>query len=175
MSTKDTDRQSLFHSADMASPLALGLEKLAELIDATDWSKTYTWREIEVLARHMEPFAYERDDSMFREGEIGDTMALIVAGEVKVYKETSTGERQLLATVGKGKTLGEMSLLDGQLRSATAIASVDTTALLITRERFEQLCRSFPALGLKLTRTVANMMSARLRSTSGVLVDYLGD
>ena len=102
-------------------------------------------------------------------------MALVVVGEVKVYKEASTGEKQLLASVGKGKTLGEMSMLDGQLRSATAIASVDTTALLMPRERFDQLCRSFPALGLKLTLTVATMMSQRLRSTSGVLVDYLGD
>jgi CRP-like cAMP-binding protein len=71
--------------------------------------------------------------------------------------------------------MGEMSLLDELPYSATAVAREDTQLLLLTRMNFERLGIEQPVLCNVLLRQIARLMSLRLRQTTGILLDYLGE
>jgi len=175
MPTKPTE-DNLFRTGG-GSPVAesMSLEQMTELFDSTPWSQDFAWREIEVFARHMIGRHLRSGEELFAEGEPGDYMAIVVEGRVSVWKESSDGERRELAMIGPGKTLGEMALVDGEPRSASAVASSSATLLLLTRDQFERLARDYPGLAFRLALKIASMLSQRLRRTSGVLVDYLGE
>jgi len=166
---------SLFRTTGHVVPHPLSLELMTELIDSTPWSQDFVWREIEVLARHMAGRRLQPGEELFAEGAPGDSMALVVEGRITVWKESSDGERRELDAVGPGKTLGEMALIDGEPRSASAIASHESILLLLTLDQFERLTRDYPGLAFRLTLKIARLLSQRLRRTSGVLVDYLGE
>ena len=100
-------------------------------------------------------------------------MCLVVEGAIRILKEDSDRDKKGLARVGPGKTFGEMSLVDGQSRSATARAQEATTLLVLTGGSFEDLCDTYPRLGIKLLLKITNLMSQRLRQTSGRIVDFL--
>jgi CRP/FNR family cyclic AMP-dependent transcriptional regulator len=149
--------------AEMAAMLE-GVPMLSEL----DGSALRT------LAAYMQ--AYRADDGMeiFREAETGQFMCLLVDGRVEISKEDSGGRRKIVSVVTPGKALGEMSLIDGEPRSATAVAAGSATLLLLTREEFLRIQREHPRLAVQLTLKLARLISQRLRQTSGVLVDFLG-
>ncbi len=97
------------------------------------------------------------------EGDSGDAMYLIRSGRVLVFKDnldapTIIGER------GPGEILGEMALLEGQPRSATAVAVDETRLLRIAREGFHTWLSSSPAVGMSIMAT----LSARLRTSDSV-------
>ena len=75
----------------------------------------------------------------------------------------------------EGKSIGEMSVVDGMHHSATVVALEESELLLLTKHNFDMLLEKNPAVGLVMMRKIANLMSLRLRQTSGVLVDYLDE
>ena len=85
----------------------------------------------------------------------------------------STGVEKPLARIETGKPFGEMSLIDGEPRSATAKAKVDSKVLTLTQDDFRTLSEEHPRLGAILLMKLAELMSYRLRQTSGMLVEYL--
>ena len=147
----------------------------AELLDETSWSRDFDWQEIEILAQHMDLHPIQAGEEVFREGDAGEYMALVVRGRVAVIKEDSLGRRRRITTIVAGKTLGEMSLLDLEPRAASALADADSLLMLLTRERYKALTDNYPRLGVKLLTNLARMMSQRLRRTSGILVEFLED
>ena len=79
-----------------------------------------------------------------------------------------------IATIGVGHTLGEMALIDGQARSAGAVAVEDLILLAITRADLDRLTLEHPKLAVKLVMKVAKLLSQRLRQTTSNLADRLG-
>lgn len=59
---------------------------------------------------------------IIRDGEMGDFMFLILDGSVEITKQDAHGQLQAISTAGPGKTLGEMSLIDGEPRFASCMA-----------------------------------------------------
>ena len=165
--------KSLFTLDVHPKEVPLSVEQRAEMIDETQWSGSFVWREIEVFARHMIGHSAPRGTTIFTEGDPSRYLGLIVKGEIDIVKHDSTGSGHAITTLGPGKTLGEMALIDGEPRSAAAVARTDVLLLLLTEDRFDTLIKAYPGLGLRLILRLAKMMSQRLRRTSGVLVDYL--
>ena len=130
-------------------------------------------REPEMLAPHLRAYAADPGCVIFREGEPGHSMCLLVSGRIKTYKESDIEHRAEVATESRGRSLGEMALIDGEPRSATCIATEPSILLLLSREDFQRLGAERPALALKLLVRITKLMSRRLRLTSGRLVDYL--
>ena len=95
---------------------------------------------------------------IFEEGEFGEVAYLVVSGEVEVFRSSGNQER-VLATVGRGEIIGEMSLIDSQPRVASARALSDTQVSLISRQSLQQ----------RLDRLEEN--DRVLRRLIGVLVD----
>ena len=102
-------------------------------------------------------------------------MALLVDGAVDVLKLDASRQNRLLATLGPGQLLGEMAFVDGQTRSATAVATKDTTLLALTRAALDRLVEENPTLVIKLLPGVMRQLVLRLRRTDVQLVDRLVD
>jgi CRP/FNR family transcriptional regulator, cyclic AMP receptor protein len=171
----DVGGNSLFTLDVHPRVVSLSVQQRAEMLDETRWSAEFVWREIEVIARHVTAHTASRGTTIFAEGDPSRYLGLVIKGQVDILKRDSSGRKHVITTLGPGKTLGEMALIDREPRSAAAVATDDTLLLLLTEEQFEQLTKSYPGLGIRLILKLAKMMSQRLRRTSGVLVDYLED
>ena len=106
---------------------------------------------LEHLAATMRSRRFKRGEVLFHLGDPGDALFVIVSGEVKISLPSDTGEEAILATLGPGQVFGELALLDGSPRSASATALVATETVVLPRERFRELedARRFSARGIE--------------------------
>ncbi len=146
----------------------------AELLDGTRWANEFAWAEIEAIAAHLQLRRRSKGEVVCREGDADPSLFIIAQGSVAIMKHDAEEREKLLAKLGPGQTLGEMALLDGQPRSATAVAADDLVLLVFTRAELDRLVESKPRLGVKLLWKLARFLSQRLRQTSGALAEHLG-
>jgi CRP-like cAMP-binding protein len=98
-----------------------------------------------------------------RQGDPGDGMFLIMAGELRA--RTMIGEREtILATFGPGDFFGDMSLFDHGPRSADVVANMESTVLRISVTGFDRLTREAPALATPFLRATARTLASRIRA-----------
>ncbi len=110
-------------------------------------------------------------NTLWREGDPCDYVAIIVSGRVKIQKETGLkGNHVVLGIYGEGTFVGELCILDDNPRTVTAVALDDTSLVLIMRESFEQLNTKYPELGGKLMKGMLLSVSKRLRGAFDRLV-----
>jgi len=114
--------------------------------------------ELEGLAERLRYRRAKKGTILCHEGDPSDSMYIIEAGQVKVYKETAEG-RSVLATLGPGTPVGEMALLTGETRSATIIVSIDAELWELTKEDFDAVLRQYPAIPLTFSRVLAQRLS----------------
>lgn len=145
----------------------------AELLDTTRWASGFTWQEILQLASYMALTEFPAGTYLCREGKTDRYLYVIVSGSIEVIKESSTQEQSIIATLLKGQTLGEMSLIDGEPRSASARAQTNCQVLALSSLAFNRLLEEKPRLGIGLLLKLSWLMSQRIRATSGVLADVL--
>jgi serine phosphatase RsbU (regulator of sigma subunit)/CRP-like cAMP-binding protein len=101
--------------------------------------------ELERLAQRVEEREYPAHDTIFPDGVVGDKFYLLSRGHIQIVKPTLEGE-VVLNDLHPGDSFGEMSLLDGQPRSASARAAGDVSVLEMPKEVFLSLIQRFPAL-----------------------------
>ena len=143
----------------------------AELLDKTKWARDWEYRNLEAFCGYLDVFEVDPGDIIFDEGSTSLFMFVIADGELDIVKENSLGEQMIIANIGSGQTVGEMSLVDGSSRSAGARASKPSTLLILPKSNFDRICSESPKLGLMIMRKIASLMSQRLRWTSGRLVE----
>jgi len=148
--------------------------ELCEMIESTQMFNDFPRHDTEVIASYARAYSVRKGSTIFKEGGKGSFMCLVIDGRVDVYKESDDGVTSRRITVIRpGKTMGEMALLDELPHSATTIAVEDTTLVLITKFHFDRLNEEHPALGNRILRKIAKLLSLRLRQTTGILSDYL--
>ena len=131
--------------------------------------------EVRLLAHFMDVYRAEPGVEIIREGDGGDFMLMIVEGKVEVHKRDRWNSPQLLAEVDAGRTLGEMSMIDGEPRFATCIAVETTLVAVLDRENLARIIFEQPLLGAKILMELVLMLSQRLRATSDRLVGMLNE
>jgi CRP/FNR family transcriptional regulator, cyclic AMP receptor protein len=109
------------------------------------------------VAQIAEEVDFEPKEAVMTEGEIGDSMYLIVAGRVQVFK----GAR-LIVELGERECVGEMAILDSEPRSATVRASTQVAALKIEREDFYDLMTEKQ----EIAQGIIKVLTRRLRQTT---------
>ena len=106
---------------------------------------------------------------IFEEGSTGRELFVVLDGRVEIAKLTGAG-KTVIVTLGKGEFFGEMAVIDGSSRSATAIAAAPNTRVMrINHARFVYLVSQQPAFALM----VMDALSKRLRASNAV--DLQGD
>jgi CRP-like cAMP-binding protein len=98
---------------------------------------------------------FRRGEVIFHAGDPGDALFIITAGEVKIGLPSETGDEAIIATLHAGDVFGELALLDGAPRSATATALVITDVVVLPRDRFLELIASEPAVRDALLASLA--------------------
>jgi CRP-like cAMP-binding protein len=96
------------------------------------------------LAGRMARRRYRRGEVIFHEGDPGDALHLVRSGRVKIGRHSPDGDEAIVATIGPGEIFGELVLLDGEPRSATATALDPTDTLTIARQDFVALVDADP-------------------------------
>jgi CRP/FNR family transcriptional regulator, cyclic AMP receptor protein len=91
------------------------------------------------LAASMRSRRFRRGEVIFHVGDPGDALFVIVSGEVKISLPSETGDEAILATLRTGDVFGELALLDGAPRSASATALTPTETVILPRDRFREL------------------------------------
>jgi CRP-like cAMP-binding protein len=83
------------------------------------------------------------------------------------------GEQQHMTSVGPGLTLGEMSMIDGEPRFATCLATRPTVFAVLSRDNMAKIILDHPDLGSKILVKLVTMLSLRLRQTSAKLLNSM--
>lgn len=109
------------------------------------------------------------------EGDRESYMFVLAIGKLQIIKRDEDNTNKKLAIIRAGKSIGEMSVIDGMHHSATAVVLEEGKLLLLTKGSFDLLLSKNPVIGLILMKKISNLMSLRLRQTSGVLVDYFDE
>lgn len=128
--------------------------------------------EILSAARYFSLNHAAQDAVIFSEGDMGTFMCLIIEGNISVQKSNLEGDNIELANLPKGRTFGEMAVLDGERRSATCIASTGSSLLILSKDSLEKMILESPAIAAKVIRAIAISLSRRLRMADGKMVDY---
>jgi CRP/FNR family transcriptional regulator, cyclic AMP receptor protein len=107
---------------------------------------------------------YGISEVIFEEGSVGHELFVVLEGKVDIVKQSGTATT-LIVTLGKGEFFGEMAVIDGSARSATAItAAAKTRVMRINHARFVYLVSQQPAFALM----IMDALSKRLRASNAV-------
>jgi CRP-like cAMP-binding protein len=147
---------------------------LAELLDQTAWAQGLSWDQCRLIAGFMSHRHAEVGETIVREGDRDASISVVAEGTLEVVKQAANGEARVIATLRRGATLGEMSLLDGEARSASVVARTDAELLVLSGQALNRLTREKPLLGVEIYKRLGRMVSRHLRQTSGRLVETLG-
>jgi CRP-like cAMP-binding protein len=117
------------------------------------------------LADVMEPRTFPAGEEILREGDEGDEMFLLLEGRVDVLKTTPFGDRYVTASLLDSYhcSFGEMALIDRGPRSATIRAKTECRTLCLSREAFQEFCRTCPKVGLELLMSISVTLVRDLR------------
>ena len=113
----------------------------------------------------------DQDSTLFTEGEEGGFFGLVVEGIADLSKQKN--ERVSVKVASEGRILGEMALIDGERRSATAKFPRGGKVLLLTKANFDKILSQYPPLGVQLLLRICRLLSQRLRRTTGLLAEKL--
>jgi len=116
---------------------------------------------------------YESAAYVFREGEAGNRLYVIVKGEVRISRDVPGSGEEALAVLKPGALFGEMSVFDRSDRSTHAISNGGVTLLTITRPDFEMLLDFNREIAYKVLWACVRVLSSRLRSTNDSLRSFL--
>ena len=123
-----------------------------------------TIRQIAALAIRR---PYKKGAIIFSRGDPGDALYGVVTGRVRISASARDGKEMFLNIMGPGDTFGEIALLDGNARTATASATAPSELMLLKRDRFLALLQREPSLAVHLLQ----LLCQRIRWTSGLAED----
>ena len=153
---------------------------LEDSICEVDHKETLTLSDIELFKgrkpetlasfeQGMEKRSYKAGENIFQRGDSGDELYLIRKGAVRIVLPLSDKQRHHLGTFGRGAFFGEMSFLDGDVRSADAVAFSDTELYVLSRKVFNSMAEEHKKLSFNLMEGIASVLASRLRYTNAEL------
>lgn len=107
------------------------------------------------LVKGMRVRRFRRGETVFHLGDPGDALFIVMSGSIKITLPADTGEEAILATLRPGDFFGELALLDGAPRSATAVSIEPTETFILARDRFRELIATEPVMREALLATLA--------------------
>ncbi len=129
--------------------------------------RSLTAAEIEDVVAHASERRVPRGGLIFGKGDAGSSMMAVLTGQVRISTMSADGREVTLNLIGPGDVLGELALLDGKPRSASATAVSDTLLMVVERGHFLPLLRRHEGLAERLLV----LLCERLRQTSVTLED----
>ena len=145
--------------------LIFAFEKIPIFDDLSD-------EELDRLMQYMSLYEIEAGETLFEEGEIGRYVGFVVEGKLEVLKKSVTGSPVSIATLSQGYSIGEMSLIDQEPRSATIRATTKATLAVLSQSAFKIVLRDHHEMAIKILIGFARFQTENLRKTSNQLNAY---
>ena len=124
---------------------------------------------LESLRREMRVRRFRRGEVIFHQGDPGDALFIVQSGLVKISLPGETGDEAILATLRPGDFFGELALLDGGSRSASAEAVERSVLLVVTRAELLRLLRSEEQVAEALLRALGTMVRRTTRQVTDLV------
>jgi CRP-like cAMP-binding protein len=142
--------------------MAVTTEETLALLHRVPAFSTLLAEDLLAVADVIVPRTFGAGDTVFREGDSGDTCYIVRLGQARAVREHTDGRSITLATFGPGDIFGELAMFDEETRSATVQALQETEAAAILGSDMRRLLRAHPDIAVKLLRA----LSQRLRETN---------
>ncbi len=123
----------------------------------------------EALASGLTYGDYSRGESVFTEGEQGDTLFIVITGKIKIGRRAADGRENMLSVMGPSDMFGELSLFDPGPRTATASVLTDARLASLAHTSLRPWISDRPEIAEQLLRVLAR----RLRRTNDALADLI--
>ena len=123
----------------------------------------------EALASSLTESDYTRGETVFVEGEQGDTLFIVMSGKVKIGRRAADGRENMLSVMGPSDMFGELSLFDPGPRTATATVLTDARLASLAHSSLRPWLNDRPEIAEQLLRVLAR----RLRRTNDALADLI--
>lgn len=169
------DRQQQLAHLESLGDATQFAPQMHALIPKCPLLENFSQPEVLLLAHFMETYRAAPGAEIIHEGHGGDFMLMLLEGRIEVHKRDRWNSPQLLASVESGRTLGEMSMIDGEPRFATCIAVEPCLIAVLDRESLARIIVEQPLLGAKILMELVLMLSHRLRATSQRLLGLLDE
>jgi len=121
------------------------------------------------LRESMSAIKLSKGQTLFKEGDSGDRLYVVVSGKIKLGTASGDGRENLLAILGPGEMFGELSLFDPEPRTSTATAVTDVRLVSLAHDQVIGLVTSHPQVSLEILRRLAQ----RLRKSNETLADLV--
>lgn len=148
-------------------------QTIADQLEGLPLFQAFSYAELRAISRYLIPHKADKGEIIFREGDAGNFMLILISGRIGIIKGGEHGQ-QLLSYEGRGRIVGEMALLDHEKRSATCTVEENCELLKLSHEGLDKLANDHPALAYRFMHCLALLLSRRLRRTSGIMADFLG-
>jgi Flp pilus assembly CpaE family ATPase len=134
---------------------------VVEILHRVDIFENLGETELERIGDMLSERRYREGQTLFKQGDVGDALLIVADGRVKVFIPEGQGER-ILAFFGAGDVLGEMALLTGEPRSASASAISDTRVLALSKSDFD----TYLATNVTVMREMMRIIALRQAQTN---------
>ena len=126
--------------------------------------KSLTKRDFSTFISIFHNRNYLSGEYIFYQGDPGIGLYIIRDGQVEIVRDNEKGDKLTLATIQKGDFFGELALIDGEKRSASAVAKNDTRLSVIFKPDLDEFIEKYPKKGIKILQGIAEITTVRLRS-----------
>ena len=141
------------------------MEKLS-VISRSPLFEMLSNQELEYVADLSRPKRLTAGQTLFDEGELGDSLYVIVAGEIEILRRDATGEQKVIAVLNAPEFFGEMSLIDKEYRSASVRARSEAELLQLSAENLTTFRKQYRDGFTFMVINIARVLSSRLREAN---------
>jgi CRP-like cAMP-binding protein len=135
--------------------------QISKILKQVPIFRTLGKESIDFIVERLKFKTFDQAEVVCKIGDPGDTMYIIITGNVNICIYGTDGKEQVVATLGPGDYFGEMALLTGETRSATVKTSEPSEMFLLYKNDFDVILERFPSISLSMGK----IMSKRLRET----------
>jgi CRP/FNR family transcriptional regulator, cyclic AMP receptor protein len=140
-----------------------------EVLAAAGLFQGVTAEAADALAESLQHGDYTKGETVFVEGEQGDTLFIVETGKVKIGRRAADGRENMLSVMGPSDMFGELSLFDPGPRTATATVLTDARLASLAHSQLKPWIKDRPEIAEQLLRVLAR----RLRRTNDALADLI--
>ena len=160
------DENKTVHNSFWANIFNPPTEKvdLEKSLQAIPLFKSLGKRDITNLTPIIHNRNYLAGEYIFYRGDPGIGLYIIREGEVSISRGNDDKDRITLATFSKGDFFGELAMIDGETRSASAVANSDTRLAVIFKPDLDEFIDKYPKKGIKILQGIAHIVAIRLRA-----------
>jgi len=160
------DKNKTVHNSFWANIFNPPTEKvdLEKSLQAIPLFKSLGKRDLSNLTRIIHNRNYLAGEYIFYRGDPGIGLYIIREGEVSISRGNDDKDRITLATFNKGDFFGELAMIDGETRSASAVANSDTRLAVIFKPDLDEYIDKYPKKGIKILEGIAHIVAIRLRA-----------